>query len=62
MLGFSRQTVALLNEMGAEYSTFNILLDDEVRQGGPYSSSTELMRYTLYNWLLLHLAIIVCSG
>ena len=31
--GFSRQTVAILQEMKAEFSTFNILMDDEVRQG-----------------------------
>nr|QSX72247.1 glutaredoxin 3 [Halichondria panicea] len=31
--GFSRQTVALLNECGTKFSTFNILADDEVRQG-----------------------------
>lgn len=31
--GFSRTTVALLNEHGFDYGTFDILLDDEVRQG-----------------------------
>lgn len=31
--GFSRQTVALLREKGIRYGFFNILADDEVRQG-----------------------------
>ncbi|KAK3053448.1 glutaredoxin [Extremus antarcticus] len=31
--GFSRQTVALLREKGVRYGFFNILADDEVRQG-----------------------------
>ena len=31
--GFSRQLVALLRERGARYGFFNILADDEVRQG-----------------------------
>jgi len=31
--GFSRQTVAILNGINAEYGTFDILTDDEVRQG-----------------------------
>jgi len=31
--GFSRQTVAVLNGLNAEYGTFDILTDDEVRQG-----------------------------
>jgi len=31
--GFSRQTVELLNSLNAEYATFDILGDDEVRQG-----------------------------
>lgn len=31
--GFSRQTVALLREKGVKYGFFNILADDEVRQG-----------------------------
>ena len=31
--GFSRQLVAILNEIGVEYSSFNILADEEVRQG-----------------------------
>ncbi|WAR21476.1 GLRX3-like protein [Mya arenaria] len=31
--GFSKQTIAILNESGVEYSTFDILGDDEVRQG-----------------------------
>ena len=31
--GFSRQTVALLRERGVRYGFFNILADDEVRQG-----------------------------
>ena len=32
-VGFSKQIVALLNEDNIEYSSFNILSDDEVRQG-----------------------------
>ena len=32
-LGFSRKMVEILNEFQAEFSTFNILADDEVRQG-----------------------------
>lgn len=31
--GFSRSIVALLKEHDAEFSTFNILADDQVRQG-----------------------------
>ncbi|KAK3095293.1 hypothetical protein FSP39_012902 [Pinctada imbricata] len=31
--GFSKQTVALLGETGVKYETFDILTDDEVRQG-----------------------------
>lgn len=31
--GFSRQVIGLLDGIGADYSTFNILLDEEVRQG-----------------------------
>eukprot|EP00730_Choanoeca_flexa_P001729 TRINITY_DN10758_c0_g1_i3.p2 TRINITY_DN10758_c0_g1~~TRINITY_DN10758_c0_g1_i3.p2 ORF type:complete len:325 (+),score=109.64 TRINITY_DN10758_c0_g1_i3:44-1018(+) len=31
--GFSRKMVALLREIDAEFSTFNILADDQVRQG-----------------------------
>lgn len=31
--GFSRQTVSLLREKGVRYGFFNILADDEVRQG-----------------------------
>jgi Grx4 family monothiol glutaredoxin len=31
--GFSRQTVAILREKGIRYGFFNILADDEVRQG-----------------------------
>ena len=32
-LGFSRQIVGILEEFGAEFRTFNILVDEEVRQG-----------------------------
>ena len=31
--GFSRQLIAILNEIDVEYSSFNILADEEVRQG-----------------------------
>ena len=31
--GFSRQTVELFESLNAEYATFDILSDDEVRQG-----------------------------
>ena len=31
--GFSKQTVQLLNERNVKYKTFDILTDDEVRQG-----------------------------
>ncbi|KAK6009549.1 glutaredoxin, partial [Ostertagia ostertagi] len=31
--GFSKQTVALLNEIGATFGSFDILSDEEVRQG-----------------------------
>nr|QSX72227.1 glutaredoxin 3 [Halisarca dujardinii] len=31
--GFSRQVVAILNETGVKYDTFDILTDEEVRQG-----------------------------
>lgn len=31
--GFSKQTVAIMNDTGVEYKTFDILSDEEVRQG-----------------------------
>lgn len=31
--GFSANTVAILNKLGVSYQTFNILADEEVRQG-----------------------------
>lgn len=31
--GFSRQAIQILNTKGIDYETFNILEDDEVRQG-----------------------------
>jgi len=31
--GFSKQTVAIMKDLNAEYGTFDILTDDEVRQG-----------------------------
>uniref|UniRef100_A0A915J723 Glutaredoxin domain-containing protein n=1 Tax=Romanomermis culicivorax TaxID=13658 RepID=A0A915J723_ROMCU len=31
--GFSKQLMTILNEAGAQFETFDILLDDEVRQG-----------------------------
>ena len=31
--GFSKTIVSLLDSLNAEYKTFDILLDDEVRQG-----------------------------
>ena len=33
ILGFSRQIVELLNQHGAKYSHFDILSDNDVRQG-----------------------------
>ena len=33
IVGFSRQIVELLNSHGADYSHFDILTDNEVRQG-----------------------------
>jgi glutaredoxin-related protein len=49
--GFSRQTVGLLREKGVEFAWFDILSDEDVRQGlkrvndwpsesGPYTSGT----------------------
>ena len=35
-VGFSKQMVALLNEDNIEYSSFNILSDEEVRQGSTF--------------------------
>lgn len=32
-LGFSKQIIAILNEQNVEFSTFDILEDEEVRQG-----------------------------
>ena len=32
-LGFSRQIIELLNGLGTDYDTFDILEDEEVRQG-----------------------------
>jgi hypothetical protein len=34
--GFSRQMVALLQELNVEFSSFNILMDEEVKQGTRY--------------------------
>jgi len=31
--GFSQQVAAILSQIGCEYATFNVLLDDEIRQG-----------------------------
>lgn len=31
--GFSARAVAILDEIGSDYSTFNILEDEEIRQG-----------------------------
>lgn len=31
--GFSKQTIAILDDLKAEYGTFDILIDDDVRQG-----------------------------
>ena len=31
--GFSARAVAVLNELGAKFSTFNVFDDDEVREG-----------------------------
>lgn len=33
LAGFSRTTIELLNKLEADYSSFDILTDDEVRQG-----------------------------
>ena len=33
MAGFSRQITQILDEQGVKYSTFDILEDDDVRQG-----------------------------
>lgn len=33
MCGFSAQTVKMLSAVGAKFSTFNILEDEEIRQG-----------------------------
>lgn len=33
MCGFSANTIGILNNMGVSYKTFNILADEEVRQG-----------------------------
>ena len=39
MCGFSAQAVKLLGEVGAKYSTFDVLADEEVRQGVKQYSS-----------------------
>lgn len=31
--GFSARSVAILNELGAEYGSFNVLEDSEIREG-----------------------------
>jgi len=31
--GFSQQVIAILNHLSCEFSSINVLLDDEVRQG-----------------------------
>lgn len=33
MCGFSAQTVKVLNAVGAKFSSFDVLADDEIRQG-----------------------------
>lgn len=33
MCGFSAQTVKVLNAVGARFSSFDVLADDEIRQG-----------------------------
>ena len=33
LVGFSRQLVGILKEKNAEFGSFNILMDEEVRQG-----------------------------
>ena len=32
-IGFSRQIIGILEEYNADFGSFNILMDDEVRQG-----------------------------
>lgn len=33
MCGFSAQVVHILNQLGTEYETFNVLADQDIRQG-----------------------------
>jgi len=55
--GFSRQTVGLLREKGVEFAWFDILSDEDVRQGlkkvndWPSESSQYLQMYMLMNSL-----------
>jgi len=45
--GFSRQTVQLLTEQGVKFNTFDILTDNDVRQGTvkPHLTVTLLFPY-----------------
>ena len=47
--GFSRQMVELLNAQGAKYSHFDILTDNEVRQG-IYASISPLFYVANRRW------------
>ena len=47
-LGFSRQIVSLLDGMSVEYGSFNILADQEVRQGREMEISSAIVVYCLH--------------
>lgn len=53
-IGFSKQTVALLNEVGASFGSFDILGDEEIRQGLKVRSAVSLGFYNSNELVLFH--------
>ncbi len=57
--GFSKQTVAILEGLKADYGTFDILADEDVRQVG---YSTDIFRLLIFLHPLSTIASFVCSA
>lgn len=51
--GFSRQIVEILNNRNIDYATFDILEDNEVRQGMNYDMSLGVIEDTCFIYLSL---------
>ena len=66
ILGFSRQTIAILQELNAEFSTFNILMDNEVRQGTVEAINTVVSDHVACRsedlFQLAHVPSTLCQG